>query len=194
MDFTGLNRLAEKPMRGLSKGMKQRLCLGRAMIHDPSVLILDEPAAGLDPRARIELRVMIRELAAEGKTVLVSSHILTELAEICDRVAIIEQGHLLAVGTVDEIQQGKDQTAGRDVVVRVLRDIEGATRWLDEHEEIAEVRVDGQLVHFAHHGDRPKEAGILRGLVEAGFEVAEFRSRQKSLEDVFMEVTRGAVQ
>lgn len=194
MDFTGLDQLAEKPTRGLSKGMKQRLCLGRAMVHDPSVLILDEPAAGLDPRARIELRVMIRKLAADGKTVLVSSHILTELAEICDRVAIIEQGHLLAVGTVDEIQQGKDETAGRDVVVRVLHNVEATIRWLEEHEEIAEVRVDGQLIHFAHHGDRPKEAGILRALVEAGFEVAEFRSRQKSLEDVFMEVTRGAVQ
>ena len=85
--------------------MKQRLCLGRALIHDPSVLILDEPAAGLDPRARIELRRMIGELAARGKTVLVSSHILTELAEMCDSVGIIEQGQLLATGSVDEIQR-----------------------------------------------------------------------------------------
>ncbi len=96
MDFTGLRSLAEKPIRGLSKGMRQRLCLGRALIHDHSVLILDEPAAGLDPRARIELRRIIRTLAADGKTILVSSHILTELAEMCDRVGIIEQGRLLA--------------------------------------------------------------------------------------------------
>ena len=94
MGFTGLDRLADKPIRALSKGMKQRLCLGRAMIHNPSVLVLDEPAAGLDPRARIELREMIRQLAADGKTILVSSHILTELAEMCDRVGIIEQGRL----------------------------------------------------------------------------------------------------
>ena len=103
MSFTMLDKLANKPIHGLSKGMKQRLCLGRTMIHDPGVLILDEPAAGLDPRARIELREMIARLAEIGKAVLISSHILTELAEICDRVAIIEQGQLRAVGTVDEI-------------------------------------------------------------------------------------------
>src|SRR5262249_5725894 len=83
MDFTNLDTLAHKPIDRLSKGMKQRLCLGRTMIHDPAVLILDEPAAGLDPRARIELREMIGRLAEHGKTVLISSHILTELAEIC---------------------------------------------------------------------------------------------------------------
>ncbi len=105
MDFTGLEDLAEKAVSGLSKGMKQRLCLGRAMIHDPAVLVLDEPAAGLDPRARIELREMFRRLAAEGKTILVSSHILTELAEMCDEVGIIEQGRMVAVGTVAEIQR-----------------------------------------------------------------------------------------
>src|SRR4051812_23844932 len=103
MSFTQLDRLAEKPISGLSKGMKQRLCLGRSMIHDPAVLILDEPAAGLDPRARIQLREMIGQLAADGKAILISSHILTELAEMCDTVAIIEQGRLLAVGSVDEI-------------------------------------------------------------------------------------------
>ena len=100
MDFTGLDVLANKPINGLSKGMKQRLCLGRAMIHDPAVLILDEPAAGLDPRARIELREMINRLASDGKSILVSSHILTELAEMCDVVGIIEQGQLLATGSV----------------------------------------------------------------------------------------------
>ena len=82
MEFTHLDSLADKPIDGLSKGMKQRLCLGRALIHDPAVLVLDEPAAGLDPRARIELRDMIRQLTKRGKTVLISSHILTELAEI----------------------------------------------------------------------------------------------------------------
>ncbi len=86
MEFTQLDTLAHKPIDGLSKGMKQRLCLGRTMIHNPSVLILDEPAAGLDPRARIELRDMISRLAAAGKAILISSHILTELAEISDRV------------------------------------------------------------------------------------------------------------
>ena len=122
MDFTQLDALADKPIDGLSKGMKQRLCLGRTMIHDPSVLVLDEPAAGLDPRARIELREMIGQLAADGKAILISSHILTELAEMCDRVGIIEQGRLLAVGTVEEISAGV-QDCGQ-VRVRVLDDRE----------------------------------------------------------------------
>ena len=195
MDFTGLDKLAEKPIRGLSKGMKQRLCLGRAMVHGPAVLVLDEPAAGLDPRARIELRVMIRELAADGKTILVSSHILTELAEMCDRVGIIEKGQLLATGTVDEIQLGTEQeTLERDVVVRVLSNSDGLAAHLNGQEGISKVRVDGQLVHYVHAGDRGDEVEMLRMLVHADFEVAEFRSQQKSLEDVFLEVTKGIVQ
>ena len=113
MRFTGLDVLADKASSALSKGMKQRLCLGRALIHDPAVLVLDEPAAGLDPRARIELRQMIRSLADQGKTILISSHILTELAEICDVVGILERGRLLAVGTVEEIQH-QEPTARAD--------------------------------------------------------------------------------
>lgn len=195
MDFTGLDKLAEKPIRGLSKGMKQRLCLGRSMVHDPAVLILDEPAAGLDPRARIELRVMIRDLAADGKTILVSSHILTELAEMCDRVGIIEKGQLLATGTVDEIQhQANRNQSERDVVVRVLSNSESLAIFLDQQETIRGVRVDGELVHFIHSGDRNAEATMLRQLVLENFELAEFRSQQKSLEDLFMEVTQGIVQ
>lgn len=195
MSFTGLDKLAEKPIRGLSKGMKQRLCLGRSMVHDPAVLILDEPAAGLDPRARIELRVMIRQLAADGKTVLVSSHILTELAEMCDRVGIIEKGQLLATGTVDEIQRGAERdTVERDVVVRVLHNAEGLASFLEENADVHGVRIDGQLVQFVHEGQRSDEVAMLKQLVDANFEVAEFRSEQKSLEDVFMEVTKGIVQ
>ena len=195
MDFTGLDKLAEKPIRGLSKGMKQRLCLGRAMVHDPAVLILDEPAAGLDPRARIELRVMIRDLATHGKTVLVSSHILTELAEMCDRVGIIEKGQLLATGTVDEIQNhaGRDQVV-RDVVVRILTRSESVATYLDQQQSVLGVRIDGELVHFVHGGNRNDEAAMLRQLIHEGFDIAEFRSQQMSLEDVFMEVTKGIVQ
>ncbi len=193
MSFTQLDRLAEKPINGLSKGMKQRLCLGRAMIHDPAVLILDEPAAGLDPRARIELREMIRQLAKmEGKTVLVSSHILTELAEMCDRVGIIEKGSLLAVGTVDEIR--RQLGTHREVRVRVLGGAEGAANWLNDHNGVSDVVSREDHIRFSHQGDRHDEARILRQLVEAGFEVAEFRSEEKSLEDVFMHVTQGTVQ
>ncbi len=186
MSFTRLDTLAEKPIDGLSKGMKQRLCLGRAMIHDPPVMIMDEPAAGLDPRARIELREMIGQLAADGKS------ILTELAEMCDTVAIIEQGRLLAVGTVEEIHRAR-QTR-RAVRVRLLDGAEPLAAWLQSRADVHDVMVDGDLCEFLHDGDTATEADMLRDLVTAGFRVVEFGSRAKSLEDVFMQVTEGLVQ
>jgi len=192
MDFTQLDTLAAKPINGLSKGMKQRLCLGRTMIHDPAVLILDEPAAGLDPRARIELREMIRRLAADGKTVLVSSHILTELAEMCDVVGIIEQGKMLASGSVAEIE--KNGQRHTQVRVRVLGGATSLAAWLDERGDVHEVQIDGETAVFAHDGDEQSEADLLREMIAAGFRVAAFGSRVKSLEDVFMQVTAGKVQ
>jgi ABC-2 type transport system ATP-binding protein len=192
MDFTQLDQLAAKPINGLSKGMKQRLCLGRTMIHDPAVLILDEPAAGLDPRARIELREMIRRLAADGKTVLISSHILTELAEMCDVVGIIEQGKMLASGSVAEIE--KNGQRHTQVRVRVLGGADALAGWLAQHGDVHEIEIDGEAATFSHDGDEQSEADLLRDLVAAGFRVAAFGSRVKSLEDVFMQVTAGKVQ
>jgi ABC-2 type transport system ATP-binding protein len=193
MEFTNLDSLAEKPIRGLSKGMKQRLCIARAMIHDPSVLILDEPAAGLDPRARIELRGMIRELAENGKTVLVSSHILTELAEMCDRVGIIEQGQLLAVGTVEEIQQAR--ISHSNVRVRVLdNDVGPLLNWLAERDDVDQLESNGQLLRFSLAGEEADQAGLLRDMVLAGFTITEFAGHKQTLEDVFMQVTKGVVQ
>jgi ABC-2 type transport system ATP-binding protein len=192
MEFTQLDTLAHKPIDGLSKGMKQRLCLGRTMIHNPSVLILDEPAAGLDPRARIELRDMIARLAEAGKAILISSHILTELAEISNRVAIIEQGKILAVGSVAEISAGVQTRS--TVRVRLLHDAERLHGWLKRREEIADVQVENELFTFTHAGDRESEAALLKMMVENGFAVIEFGVRHKSLEDVFLHVTEGRVQ
>lgn len=192
MSFTGLDGLAEKPINGLSKGMKQRLCLGRALVHDPSVLVLDEPAAGLDPRARIELREMIGQLGADGKTVLISSHILTELAEMCDCVGIIEHGKLLAVGSVEEIQRAhRTQSIVR---IRVLQRVAELVQWLSKYEGMREIQVDENIVTLAHDEDPRAEVELLRAMVQAGFPVAEFGSHRKTLEDVFMQVTRGQVQ
>lgn len=192
MEFTGLDVLAEKPISGLSKGMKQRLCLGRSMIHDPAVMILDEPAAGLDPRARIELREMIARLAKDDKTILVSSHILTELAEMCDVVGIIEQGQLLATGSVADIQRG--QLTQSRVRVRVLENTEGLAKWLTEKNGFSEIVTDGELLHFSHVGERAEEAVLLKEMIEAGFRVTEFGARHSTLEDVFLNVTKGRVQ
>jgi ABC-2 type transport system ATP-binding protein len=192
MDFTQLGQLADKPIAGLSKGMKQRLCLGRTMIHDPAVMILDEPAAGLDPRARIELREMIRRLAADGKTILISSHILSELAEMCDTIGIIEQGRMLAVGSVETIHQLHKTHS--EVQVRVLDDADNLAAWLNARASVQQLRVEGQLVTFVHDGDERAEAELLREIIGAGFRVAAFGGTRTSLEDVFMRVTTGAVQ
>jgi ABC-2 type transport system ATP-binding protein len=192
MAFTGLDVLAEKPINALSKGMKQRLCLGRALIHDPSVLILDEPAAGLDPRARIELREMIGALAADGKTVLISSHILTELGEMCHRVAIIEQGRLLVEGLVEDIRRARQ--AHGAVRIRVLEGAGALAAWLSARSDVESIHVDGDFIGFVHKGDRPAEADLLRDMIAAGFRVVEFGVRQATLEEAFMQITRGAVQ
>lgn len=190
--FTGLDKIAEKPIRGLSKGMRQRLCLGRAMIHDPLVLILDEPANGLDPRARIELRLMIRELAAEGKSLLVSSHILTELGEMCDTVGIIERGKLLATGSVSEIQAKLRPHV--DIMIEVLSGGDRLAGWLEEKPMVSEIQWTDRTVRFQFMGDGAEQAAMLRSLVNDDFDVLQFLTETRSLEDVFLQVTTGAVQ
>ncbi|TWU36690.1 putative ABC transporter ATP-binding protein YbhF [Novipirellula aureliae] len=192
LDFTGTKGMAEKPVRGLSKGMKQRLCLGRALIHDPAVMILDEPAAGLDPRARIDLRKMIRELADRGKTILISSHILTELAEMCDTVGIIEQGHLLATGSVEQIQ--RERAKHRELVVRLLDRAEEAAADLTARDAIGGLHRDGCRLRFEFEGDDVAQTELVAWMVGKGYRVAEVISHKKSLEDVFMQVTEGLVQ
>ena len=206
--FTGAGGMADKPIRGLSKGMKQRLCLGRSLIHDPAVMILDEPAAGLDPRARIDLRRMIRTLASEGKTILISSHILTELAEICDSVAIIEQGTLLATGTVDDIIRSRkraaaDTTAEPDYRMLNLRILERADEAAaavrsrnssGDRPIIDDVVVDGELIRVRFAGDPAAQARLVADLCGGGFLVAEVFTEKESLEDAFLSVTEGLVQ
>ncbi|WP_153555190.1 ABC transporter ATP-binding protein [Roseimaritima sediminicola] len=192
MEFTGLDQLAYKPIRGLSKGMKQRLCLGRALIHDPAVLILDEPAAGLDPRARIELRQMIRALAAEGKTILISSHILTELAEMCDSVGIIERGCLLATGTVEEIRRQLRKT--RNILVRILGDVAPAVKLLQPHPAVDQLEGERGLIRFHLHGGDDVQVELLRILTDARIDVLDYATVDESLEDVFLQITQGHVQ
>ncbi len=196
MDFTGLKSLASKPIRGLSKGMRQRLCLGRALIHDPSVLILDEPAAGLDPRARIELRQMIRTLASEGKTLLISSHILTELAEMCDRIGILEQGQLLVTGTVDEIR--KTLRPVHQIEITIAGSPESACQLLSQNESVSQLQTNvvnqKSTLQFHFNGNDEQQIAVLRQLVLADVGVLEYVRRDESLEDVFLQVTQGRVQ
>ena len=204
IDFCQLGGLLEKPVTTLSKGMKQRLCLGRCLVHDPQVLILDEPSAGLDPRARIEFRDLLRILAAQGKAILISSHILAELEELCHAVAIIEQGKLIATGRVDEIT-GRSQTpqTGTHEAIQADRIVECA--WLDEHEltvdqllaeqpEVRHCEVDGNRAELLVGGGTPAQAALLKRLLDAGLPIYRFSGRERRLEDCFMELTEGKVQ
>jgi ABC-2 type transport system ATP-binding protein len=192
LSFTGLDKIASKPITGLSKGMRQRLCLGRAMIHSPAVLILDEPANGLDPRARIELRQMIQQLAVDGTTVLVSSHILTELAEMCDQVGIIERGRLLAVGSVADIRRSI-QGALR-VEMTALDRAEQLQSWLTQQSSISNVKRSDNTLTLQLEGGPAEQAALLNAVVGQGFALLEFAAHRETLEDVFMKVTTGAVQ
>src|SRR5688572_552053 len=192
IDFMGIGELRERHVERLSKGLKQRVALGRAIIHDPQLLVLDEPAANLDPRARIEFRTLIRELAADGKTVLLSSHILTELSEICDAVAVIEKGKILATGTVEEIMTGLREH--RVISVRLSGDRNGAMRFLLEQPSVAKVMDANDRLQVEFTGDDTSQVALLAALISAGFPILEFNTEGAGLEDLFMKITAGKVQ
>jgi ABC-2 type transport system ATP-binding protein len=188
--FTGLEPIRDKTLKSLSKGMKQRVSLARALVHRPSLLVMDEPANGLDPRARIELRELVRAFAESGKAVLISSHILAELGEMCSSVVIIERGVLVGNGTVANLAGGGQLTQRvlmralaptPDALVRILLEIPGVTT--------AQIRGDRCVAEVAAGGEAA--ANILTALIQRGVRVSEFRQEQVGLEDVFMQVTKG---
>src|SRR5262245_58232453 len=192
IDFMGIGELRDRHVERLSKGLKQRVALGRAIIHDPQLLVLDEPAANLDPRARIEFRTLIRELAADGKTVLLSSHILTELSEVCDAVAVIEKGKILATGTVQEIMTGLRQH--RVLSIRLAGERDTAARFLLEQPGVMRLHDANDRLQFEFGGDDSEQVSLLGRLVAAGFPVLEFSAEGAGLEDLFMKITAGKVQ
>ena len=198
--FTELRKIADKPIKNLSKGMSQRLGLGRTLIHDPQVLVLDEPAAGLDPRARVELRELIHLLAVEmNKTVLISSHILTELGEICDSAAIIEAGQILVHGTIEELKRHKPKKSegthtGEPIAVSVVSNSTELRKWLLEQPYVSHVTLAANRVVFEFAGDEDARAELLRRMIEQKFRVTEFAAKSETLEDAFMAITEGLVQ
>src|SRR5215813_10662780 len=191
-EFTNLAGIRDKMLNALSKGMKQRVSLARALLHDPPTLIMDEPAAGLDPRARIELRELIRALSSQGKAILISSHVLTELAEICDGAVIIEHGKILMAGRVDELLA--DNIARRVVLIRVLGDREELYRELLQTPGVEAARLNGDEVMAEVNGDDEALCALLATLVGRGHRVIEFRQQRANLEEIFMSVTKGVVQ
>ena len=197
IEFMGIGDLRDRDVESLSKGLKQRVALGRAIVHDPQMLILDEPAANLDPRARIEFRTLIRELAADGKTILLSSHILTELAEMCDTVTVIEKGRILATGTVQDILEGVRRR--RILSVRLAASSTalphgGLERFLLEQPGVENVHEAGDRVQFEFAGGDEEQVALVGRLIAAGFPVLEFSAHSAGLEDLFIEITEGRVQ
>lgn len=176
----------------LSRGMKQRLCLARALIHDPSILILDEPASGLDPRARVEMREILKELKAMGKTILISSHILPELAEMCDTIGVIDSGELIAHGSVQSIQE-KLQSE-KVIRVTLAGEVGGAIAFFENDPLVAQVSEisSRNSVQFLYKGTDEDQLALLRKAIESGLQILAFTHEETDLEDVFMEITKGA--
>ena len=193
MSLTDLNVKKESYVEELSTGMKQRLCLAKTLVHDPKVLLLDEPASGLDPRARIEIKELFKELKAMGKTIIISSHILPELADFCNKVGIIERGELLISGDVQDIM-AQVTGGGRVLEVRLLSNNEAAVEMLCAESSVRGVRITGDSLHIDFEGDLNDQADLNTALVGAGFRVASFCERETDLEDIFMKVTKGLVQ
>ncbi|HYG22110.1 MAG TPA: ABC transporter ATP-binding protein [Verrucomicrobiae bacterium] len=193
-EFTNVGGIRDKHLKALSKGMKQRVSLGRALVYDPDVLILDEPAAGLDPRARVELRELLGLLAERKKAILISSHILTELTEICNGVVIIERGKLLETGTIEEVL--RKSAPRRTVAIRTLElnQTPALLKALLETPSVENPRAVGNEVHFELGAEEAAACEILAQLIARGMRIVEFRQTKADLEDIFMNVTKGGVQ
>ena len=172
---------------GLSRGMKQRLCLARALIHNPSLLILDEPASGLDPRTRIDYMELLKELKKDGKTLLVSSHILSELSEICTSIGIIEQGHTVFQGSMEQIMTRINSS--NPLMISIFGNKEKALTILKSHPCVQTITVLDDDIKLGFIGDRQDEAGLLQQLIDADVMVSSFAREKGSLESLFMQIT-----
>jgi ABC-2 type transport system ATP-binding protein len=191
LDLVDLGGKRDTYVQALSRGMQQRLCLAHALVHDPQVLLLDEPASGLDPRARVELRELLRELRALGKTILISSHILPELEELCTSVAIVDHGRMLAQGRVADIEQRL--RFGAVLRVHVLaegEELETALAHFAADPDVASATIlEDRTIELGFRGDDAASARLLARAVSAGLPVVTFARAASDLEELFLQVT-----
>jgi len=187
MEFTNLLEIAGQAASKLSKGQTQRLCLARALIHDPSVLILDEPAAGLDPKARVEFKHLVRLLAAEGKTLLISSHILSELGEMCHSLVFINKGRVVHQGDAESLKRRTHQAGGMLYRVEMAGDPSQLVTWSKMQPDVEFMESSAQGGRVRLHASEPAEAaGVLARMVGDGLGIIEFHREQQNLEDAFI--------
>ncbi|WP_026907610.1 ABC transporter ATP-binding protein [Paucisalibacillus globulus] len=192
LDLVNLTNKKDEYVDVLSRGMKQRLCLARSLIHDPEVLILDEPASGLDPRARIEMREILKELKNMGKTIIISSHILPELAEMCDEIGVITNGQLVASGSVASIQ--KQLQANKIIHVRLASDPDKAIVFFEDEPKISNLtkhEKDTNTLIFSYTGSDEEQVALLKKAILYDLEIISFNEEETDLEDVFLEITKG---
>ncbi len=192
LELTDLMGKRQVLVDSLSRGMKQRLGIARVLVHDPKVLLLDEPASGLDPRARIEIRELLKELQRMGKTIIVSSHILSELHEMCNKIGIIEAGRLIFSGTTQQIWQ-KMGSHGR-MRIRVAAPVERAVHVLEALPAVAQVEHDEEEIVVTLQQGHQSDGAIAAALVQAGVSVLAIMPEQLKLEDAFLHLTKGIVQ
>jgi len=189
LELTDLGHRRDDSVNSLSRGMKQRLCLAKTLVHDPDVLLLDEPASGLDPRARMEVRELLRELCKLEKTLLISSHILPELAGLCNKIAIIENGRLVTAGSVDEIQS--QLQGGTKLIIRVMDGSAECCAHLAALPAITQVGETDGRIEAIYQGAAGEEWQVLRELVNSGFRVRGFTEEEIDLEGIYVRATRG---
>ncbi len=191
LELTDLESKKSATVDSLSRGMQQRLGLARVLIHDPKVLILDEPASGLDPRARIEIRELLRELKRMGKTIMISSHILSELEEICDHVGIIEHGRLVFSGTLEEIRPRLGIES--KVRVRVVDHQDKAIELLSALPQVRHVQAIGSEIAVTFHEGQHANGIVARTLVNASLDIISIQPERLKLDDAFLQLTKGVV-
>ncbi len=187
LELVGLNHKRDDLVNNLSRGMKQRLCLARTLIHQPEVLILDEPASGLDPRARVELRNILKELQKMGKTIIISSHILLELSQLCTDIGIIVNGQMPIYGPIDQVLS---KVQGEVLLeIKVLEDIDSARLWLLEQTQVKGVEINNLgLLEVSFSGDEREIGEFLRSM-SSKFMVIGFNPQKQNLEEIFMQIT-----
>jgi ABC-2 type transport system ATP-binding protein len=178
-------------VNSLSRGMKQRLCLAKTLVHDPPVLILDEPSSGLDPRARLEVKALLKELRRMGKTILISSHILTELADCCTSIGIIERGQLLMHGPIDDVY--RRIRGNRHVEIKFVHGMEAGLSVIRSNPHTRGVQIEDHQVTVELETDDDGVSALMQQLTQSGATMRSFHEKEPTLEDVFMLVTKGLV-
>lgn len=189
LEIVDLSDKKDTYVDSLSRGMKQRLCLARSLVHDPDLIILDEPASGLDPRARVEMKEVLKQLREMGKTIVVSSHILPELAEMCSEIGIMDKGKLVTQGTVNEIMNKLHKKRVVKVKTNSAKDV--LIRLLKEQSCVKEITENADNVEFVFEGKESDLTDILRNIVMNGIPIYSFSENEGNLEEIFMTVTGG---